>query len=187
MFRRLFSGDPRESAARALYESIMLQSRQPEFYTDYAVPDSTEGRFELLLIHLGLVIRRLKCEENEEARELSQNLFDFFVYDMDQSLRESGIGDLSVGPRLRRVGEAFYGRVKAYEAALDAGNESQELGAALLRNLYATRESEPGQETVMAMAEYLYRVDAFFAEQETPNILSGQIKFSELDAARDKD
>ncbi|MGM0560210.1 MAG: ubiquinol-cytochrome C chaperone family protein [Pseudomonadota bacterium] len=165
----------------------MLQSRKPEFYTDYAVPDSTEGRFELLLIHLGLVIRRLKRAESDEARDMSQGLFDFFVYDMDQSLRESGIGDLSVGPRLKRVGEAFYGRIKAYEAALDAENEAQELKDALLRNLYATCEVEPKEATLTAMMDYLYRLDAFFADQETPNILAGRIKFLIPEVIRDKD
>ncbi|MFD1378964.1 ubiquinol-cytochrome C chaperone family protein [Fodinicurvata halophila] len=90
--------------------------------------------------------RRLRQENSEEARTLSQALFDFFIYDMDQSLRESGIGDLSVGPRLKRVGEAFYGRVKAYEEALDEKQDSDRnnaLRGALLRNLYGTSAEVP--------------------------------------------
>ncbi|MFC4351625.1 ubiquinol-cytochrome C chaperone family protein [Fodinicurvata halophila] len=190
MFRRIFPRDPGEHAASSLYESIMLQSRRSEFYTDYSVPDSTEGRFELLLLHLCMVIRRLRQENSEEARTLSQALFDFFIYDMDQSLRESGIGDLSVGPRLKRVGEAFYGRVKAYEEALDEKQDSDRnnaLRGALLRNLYGTSAEVPPGAVLDAMTSYLYRLDAFLAEQETPYILKGEASFITPDTAREKD
>lgn len=190
MFRRIFPRDPGEHAASSLYESIMLQSRRSEFYTHYSVPDSTEGRFELLLLHLCMVIRRLRQENSEEARALSQSLFDFFIYDMDQSLRESGIGDLSVGPRLKRVGEAFYGRAKAYEEALDETQEDDRdkaLRGALLRNLYATTIEAPPDAVVDAMTRYIYRLDAFLAEQETPYILKGEARFIAPDMAGEKD
>lgn len=180
MFRRIFSRDSGETSARSLYESILLQARRPLFYTDCSVPDSTEGRFELLLLHLCMIIRRLRQADSEEARALSQSLFDLFVYDMDQSLRESGIGDLSVGPRLRRVGEAFYGRAKAYEAALDEKQEEERdraLKAALLRNLYATGKEVPEEATLNMMTSYLYRLDAFLADQETPYLLRGEASF----------
>ena len=103
----------------AIYGMIVTQAREPLFYRDLGVPDTVNGRFDLLLLHLWLVLRRLKSAEGGTA--LSQALFDHFCNDMDDNLREMGVGDLTVPKRMQAFGEAFYGRTAAYDLALTGG------------------------------------------------------------------
>jgi cytochrome b pre-mRNA-processing protein 3 len=145
-----FKTNPQDPHARILYERIVSQARQPGFYRDCGVPDTVDGRFELIALHTFLVLHRLKAEPGD-TEELGQALFDVMFQDMDQSLRELGAGDLGVGPRVKRMAQGLYGRIAAYEAGLD-GPES-ELEAGLQRNLFGTVTPEPGQ--VQAMAAYL--------------------------------
>ena len=146
--------DPWETRARALYERVVAQARQPGFYRDCGVPDSVDGRFELIALHAFLVLRRLKSDP-ADAGELGQALFDVMFQDMDQSLRELGAGDLGVGPRVKRMAQGLYGRIAAYEDGLSgpAPGREADLEAALRRNLYGTVSAEPEQ--VRAMAAYL--------------------------------
>ena len=125
-----------------LYGAIVAQARLPAFYMLYGVEDTVEGRFELIVLHLVLLLRRLarRQGENASARHafdsaLGQPLFDAFCRDLDDNLREMGVGDLAVPRRMRRFGEAFYGRQAAYEAALVAADE-RELEKALARNIF---------------------------------------------------
>lgn len=115
----------------AIYGMIVTQAREPIFYRDLSVPDTVNGRFDLLLLHLWLVLRRLRTAEG--GAELGQALFDRFCEDMDDNLREMGIGDQTVPKRMRAFGEAFYGRAKAYDQAIDEGGEA--LAAAICRNI----------------------------------------------------
>lgn len=172
--RRIFPGNPEEEPARALYVTIVEHARQPEFYAAQGVPDSVDGRFELLILHCFLVLRRLKAE-SKETEALAQTLFDTLIYDMDQSLRESGVGDLKVGPKLRDMAEAFYGRIKAYEAAL-ADEDDAALADALRRNLYGTADEVP-QGAPEAVAAYVKREDAGLAEQDLAALRGGHVAF----------
>ena len=115
----------------AIYGMIVTQAREPMFYRDLGVPDTVNGRFDLLLLHLWLVLRRLKSVE--AGTGLSQALFDHFCEDMDDNLRELGVGDLAVPKRMRAFGEAFYGRAAAYDMALTEGREA--FAQALCRNI----------------------------------------------------
>ncbi|MBR0717534.1 ubiquinol-cytochrome C chaperone family protein [Bradyrhizobium liaoningense] len=115
----------------AIYGMIVTQAREPIFYRDLAVPDTVNGRFDLLLLHLWLLLRRLRTAA--EGPELSQALFDRFCEDMDDNLREMGIGDQVVPKRMRAFGEAFYGRTKAYDQALEEGGEA--LALAICKNI----------------------------------------------------
>ena len=115
----------------AIYGMIVTQAREPSFYRAMAVPDTVNGRFDLLLLHLWLVLRRLKSVE--AGTGLSQALFDHFCADMDANLREMGVGDLTVPKRMQQFGEAFYGRAAAYDRALQAGAEP--LAQALCKNI----------------------------------------------------
>jgi len=172
MLGRLFRRDPREDAARALYATIVAQARRPEFYAGCAVPDSLDGRFDLVLLHVFLVLRRLKAGP-AEARELGQRLFDTLFVDMDGSLREMGVGDLVIGKRVKAMVQAFYGRVEAYERALD-GDEAT-LRAALGRNLYGT--ATPPEAPLASLAGYVRREAADLARQETAQLLAGDLRF----------
>lgn len=115
----------------AIYGMIVTQAREPIFYRDLGVPDTVNGRFDLLLLHLWLLLRRLRTVQG--ATELSQALFDRFCEDMDDNLREMGVGDQTVPKRMRAFGEAFYGRVQAYDQAIESGGEA--LASAICKNI----------------------------------------------------
>lgn len=115
----------------AIYGMIVTQAREPLFYQDLGVPDTVNGRFDLLVLHLWMVLRRLR--PTPDGVGLSQALFDRFCDDMDANLREMGVGDLTVPKRMQAFGEAFYGRVAAYDVALAAGEEP--LAQALAKNI----------------------------------------------------
>jgi cytochrome b pre-mRNA-processing protein 3 len=138
MIFRLFRRDPTAGTIAALYGAIVAQARKEPFYLAYGVPDTAEGRFDLIVLHLALVCRRLARESGAgeaPARALSQQVFDMFCSDMDHNLREMGVGDITVPKKMRRLGEAFYGRLEAYDRALAAAGE-EELAMALARNIY---------------------------------------------------
>src|SRR6267378_2892298 len=100
---------PSRGTIEAIYGMIVTQAREPLFYRDFGVPDTVNGRFDLLVLHLWMVLRRLKSIEG--GADVSQTLFDRFCDDMDANLREMGVGDLTVPRRMQAFGEAFYGRV----------------------------------------------------------------------------
>lgn len=114
----LFKERRGKTAGRSLYAAAVAQARLPAFYLA-GVPDSAEGRFELYAMHVLLILQRLKGQGGEAA-EVSQATFDAFLRGLDDGLREMGVGDLSVGKKMRKLGEAVYGRAKSYDAALGA-------------------------------------------------------------------
>jgi cytochrome b pre-mRNA-processing protein 3 len=116
---RLFQPRPAALAGRRLYASSAAQARSPAFYAAMGAPDTVEGRFELYSLHVALLLRRLKGQ-GPQAAETAQALFDAYVQALDDALREMGVGDLSVGKKMRKLGEAFYGRVKNYDEAFEA-------------------------------------------------------------------
>jgi len=134
MFAQFLKRDrQRGRIASALYGAIVAQARAPVFYARLGVADSVDGRFELLVAHLALVLRRLR-DAAGPAKDLGQEVFDLFCADMDRSLREMGVGDLSVPKRMKRLAEAYYGRAAAYAAAFDAG-DGEALANVVRRNL----------------------------------------------------
>lgn len=182
-FRRLRDRRRRERVAHDLYTAIIHQSRIADFYTELGVPDTLDGRFDLIVVHAFLVMRRLKQVtggQADEARELSQALFDLMFDDMDQNLRELGVGDMGVGKRVKQMARAFYGRVAAYEDGLAL--TAAELGAALLRNLYGTVEVPPSPATIDAMAAYVRRQDGLLSGQDEMGLLSGSVIFGDVAA-----
>ncbi|MGY3445151.1 MULTISPECIES: ubiquinol-cytochrome C chaperone family protein [unclassified Bradyrhizobium] len=122
---------PARSTIETIYGMIVTQAREPLFYRDLGVPDTVNGRFDLLLMHLWLVLRRLKSADG--GAELSQALFDHFCIDMDDNLREMGVGDLTVPKRMQAFGEAFYGRTAAYDLA--AADSDEALAASFCKNI----------------------------------------------------
>jgi cytochrome b pre-mRNA-processing protein 3 len=114
-----------------IYGMIVTQAREPRFYRDLGVPDTVNGRFDLLLLHLWIVLRHLRALPGGTG--LSQALFDHFCLDMDANLREMGIGDLAVPKKMQAFGEAFYGRSAAYDLALTDNTEA--LAQAIDRNI----------------------------------------------------
>src|SRR5687767_10591046 len=105
----------RAQTAAALYAAAVAQARQPAFYVALGVPDTLEGRFELIVLHVHLLCRRLGAL-GESGAALAQALFDCMFRDMDRNLRELGVGDPSLPRRIKAMLEAYYGRIKAYDA-----------------------------------------------------------------------
>ncbi|MGC2082892.1 MAG: ubiquinol-cytochrome C chaperone family protein [Bradyrhizobium sp.] len=116
---------------QAIYGMIVAHAREPLFYKHLDVPDTVDGRLDLLILQLWLVLRRLRTVPG--GAKLSQALFDHFCSDMDANLREMGVGDLAVPKRMQKFGEAFYGRTAAYDLAW---SESEtRLAQALQKNI----------------------------------------------------
>lgn len=174
MFKRLFGPKPAYAAGQALYAAAAAQARRPEFYLAAAAPDTIEGRFELYLIHVVLVLHRLR-RNGAQARETSQVMFDAFLRSLDDSLREMGVGDLSVGKKMRRLGEAFYGRAKGYDAALAKLPDTADLEALVARTLYADLpDAEAGARTMTA---YVAQASRDLAVQPLEALLAGRARF----------
>jgi cytochrome b pre-mRNA-processing protein 3 len=172
MLNRLFRRKENDAVARRLYETIVTQARRPEFYRDWGVPDTLDGRFDMIALHSFLVLHRLK-RDHEATAELAQNLFDTLFLDMDRALRELGAGDLGVGKRVKAMARGFYGRVAAYEISLSTGEEA--LGKALERNLFAT--VVPSAEQVSVMAAYTAQQVGALDRQDTAQLLAGRLSF----------
>ena len=149
MFSSPFRRRRQEQKIDALYGAIVAQARRPAFYVEYGVADTVTGRFDMIVLHLALVLRRLRAA-SESEQPLGQGLFDAFCNDLDGNLREMGVGDLKVPKEMRRFGEAFYGRAAAYDRALAA--DAAELAATLARNVFAQAE-HPGAARLAAYVQ----------------------------------
>ena len=181
MIARLFRRNRPDRAVGTLYIGLVEQSRRPEFYLHCGVPDSVDGRFDMVLLHAFLVLRRLR-DDAARTEAFAQALFDHMFADMDVNLREMGAGDLSVGKKVKFMAQAFYGRAAAYEEGLRAPPGGV-LADALRRNLYGTTTPVPGQ--VVAMESYLRRESAALADAPVEPLLGGRVAFGPPPAAAD--
>ena len=156
-----------------LYGAIVAQARHPALFADWGVPDTVFGRFEMVALHVFLVLRRLKAGAASDAA-LAQRLFDHFFGDVDRSLREIGVGDLSVGKKVKGFAKGFYGRIVAYDHALDAGDRPA-LEAALARNVGDPDDERPVE--AARLAGYVIRQDAALAAHPVARIAAGDPGF----------
>lgn len=162
-----------ERAGYELYCAAVAAARQPWFYRDLGVPDTLDGRFDLVGLHAFLVIRRLSALP-PPGPDVSQALFDAMFSDMDINLREMGVSDLSVGKRVKAMWEAFHGRSAAYESAL-AANDDAALAEALIRNVW--RGAAPAPDGPRRLAQ-LVRHHVATLEQLDPTALqAGTLSF----------
>ena len=164
------------ATARRLYGEVVRQARSPSFYAGGGVPDTVDGRFEMVVLHAWLVIGRLTAG-GDEAKRIAQYLFDAMIADMDRSLREMGVGDLGVGRKVKAMAEAYYGRSRAYDSALAAAGDA-DLSGALRRNVFGT--VPPDGETrgaVDGMARYVGAALRDLREQPVEEIAQGNVRF----------
>ena len=175
MLKRLFKPRPALIAGRELYARVVAQARVPGLYTDLAAPDTVEGRFELYSLHTYLLLERLKGQ-GPQAAETAQGLFDTYLSGLDNALRELGVGDTVVGKRMRKLGEAFYGRVHSYEAALAALPDRTELEALIARTIYAGQD----QPQAGPMADYLLAQRDALAGQPLEAIVAGDVTWGPI-------
>jgi len=143
----------------AIYGMIVAKAREPLFYKDLDVPDTVDGRFDLILLHMWMVLRRLR--RSARGPDRAQALFDRFCVDMDDNLREMGVGDLTVPKRMQAFGEAFYGRAAAYDLALSEGRENDQgpLVQAIRRNILNGEGIESAQRLAAYVQASLARLD----------------------------
>jgi cytochrome b pre-mRNA-processing protein 3 len=169
LFERLFRPRPSQAAGRALYAQVVEQSRTPKLYAELGAPDTVEGRFELYSLHVILLLERLRGQ-GPEARAVSQALFDAYLKGLDDALREMGVGDLSVGKKMRKLGEAIYGRVKSYDAAVGALPAKAPLRDFIARTVFETGDASRAAD----MALYAIGQRAALADWPLERLLEGQ-------------
>lgn len=173
---RAWLGGPgaRRDAARALYLALVAQARLPVFYAAWNVPDSRDGRLEMVGLHAILVMRRLRTE-GRAGQALAQALFDVMFRDVDHHLREWGVGDLSVGKQVKTLAHNFLGRAETLDPLLD-GSDPPRLATVLQRNVYSDG-SPPAPESVARLADYLCRQRRWLDDLDGPELLAGQVRF----------
>jgi cytochrome b pre-mRNA-processing protein 3 len=171
MILRPFRRSAQNRTIASFYGAIVAQARLPVFYVEFGVPDTVQGRFDLIVLHLVLLLRRL-AKSAGSGPALGQLLFDRFCRDLDDNLREMGVGDLAVPKRMRSFAEAFYGRQAAYLAALDAADE-RDFENALARNILA--EAESGK--AARLARYARAVIGELGAQQEDALLRGEVAF----------
>ena len=159
--------------AHALYVQVVGQARAPVFYADYGVPDNVDGRFDMIALHMFLLQHRLK-HEAAPADSLAEALMTVMASDMDRSLREMGVGDYSVGKRLKQMLSAFYGRAAAYESGLDTGDST--LATSIARNVF--RDDGPANDACRALADYVRQQVGQLATQPVDRLLAGEVRFT---------
>ena len=169
----LFRANAIRNAAELAYRRVVEHARRPGFFADCGVPDTVDGRFELISLHAFLYLHRLRSEA--AAAALGQRFFDTMFADFDRSLREMGTGDLSVGREIRRMAEGFFGRIAAYDRGLAEGDSA--LQPALARNLFGTAPATPG--CLAAMADYVRREAGQLNRQPTADLLAGRVSFGD--------
>ncbi len=167
--------NPHERAGYTLYVSAVAAARDPFLYSTVGVADTLDGRFDLVGLHTYLVIRRLQAQP-KPGPDLAQAVFDAMFNDMDVNLREMGVGDLSVGKKVKVMWEAFHGRATAYARALDAG-DAVSLAAALARNVWRGAEAGAGPALLAAIVQ---AQEAHLAGQ---NLIDGHVDFLTAEAA----
>ena len=159
-------------AALDLYTAVVEQARNPFFYTNAGVPDTPDGRYDMIMIHAFLLLQRLKID-HPKSEALGQAFFDLMFDDMDQNLREMGAGDVGIGRRIKDMSSAFYGRIAAYEAGLRTDDGT--LAEALERNVY--RNNAPSPDNILALTAYVRAQSAFLEPQEYDRLDGGHIVF----------
>jgi cytochrome b pre-mRNA-processing protein 3 len=172
MMLRRFWPRSRDRNIGDLYGAIVAQARCAAFYADYRVPDTVEGRFDLIVLHLVLLLDRLS-RTADAGRGIGQRLFDAFCRDLDANLREMGVGDLAVPKEMRRFAEAFYGRQAAYLAALGEPDD-RELEKALARNIFPDAGGDVG---AGRLARYARAARRQFEAQDERELLRGEIVY----------
>ncbi len=177
MIFAVFRGRSARASVERLYGAAMAAAREEALYADLGVADSFEGRFEMLVLTVGLLTRRLAGDE--ETREVSRALMEHFFADMDRTLRQIGVGDLSVPKRIKSMSEAFFGRLAVYGEALDAGDRDR-LAAALRRNVYAGGGADAA---VGRLADHVLAMEAALAARPAADVAAGAIGLPSISPA----
>jgi cytochrome b pre-mRNA-processing protein 3 len=173
MLTRLFRPSPAKASGERLYAGAVTQARSPAFYRAMGVPDRIDARFELYTVHVVLLVHRLGGQ-GEQAAVTSQALFDSYLSALDDTLRELGVGDLSVSKKIRPLAEAAYGRVKAYGEALAAEPDRPALASLIARTVFGDAEAT---EKAAPLVEYVVTAHQALAAQPLAALLAGKAEW----------
>ena len=170
----IFARSRHDALVSRLYGDIVAQARRETLYTDYGVPDTLEGRYDMMVLHAFLALRRL-AEGGEEGRRISQELCDRFFMEMDRAFREMGVSDLGVPKRMKTIGEVFAGASNAYAAALAEPTDAA-LASALARNVYG-QVSPPAEAD--RLAAYVRGCERSLSKAPVPFLLADGLSFTD--------
>ena len=169
MLQRFFKPRPAKLAGEALYAAAAAQARTPAFYAVAGVPDTREGRFELYTLHVVLLMDRLRGQ-GEQADETSLALSERYVRGLDDAFRELGVGDVALARKMKTLGQAFYGRLKAYGEAFDALPDARMLTDVVSRTVF-----EGGDGDVAGLVGYVTRMRDALALRPLETFVSGAV------------
>lgn len=170
VFKKIFLPDPFQVPAHEVYIALVGQARKPFFYQEYGVADNLDGRFDVIVLHIFMLTQRLKNESPEFIRAV----WEVFFSDMDRSLREMGASDTGVGKRVKKMAQAFYGRIDSYEKTIANTAEFKE---SLKRNLY--RGAEVGETQLSSLVSYISRNLEHLQKQDVQHIIKGDLSFAD--------
>ncbi len=171
---------PRHTAGE-LYGGVVAAARRPAFYADLGVPDTPEGRFELIALHMFLVLERLRREGNA-GEAVSRHILEAFVTDMDDCMREMGVGDLTVPKRVKRAAAGFYERAGIYRGGLEAGAGAA-LAAALQGYIFSAGTAP---KAAAQLADYVSRNAAQLTATPARDVLAGRVAFLPLSVSAER-
>ena len=166
-----FVTEPEPSIAHRLYDPLVRHARLPLYYDRLGVPDTPEGRFEVLALHVALVVRKL-FRDDEESRLLGQSLFDLMIADLDVNLRELGVGDLSVGKQVKRLAGQFYARLAVLDDAFNDGR-TEALTPMLETNVHGA--ASPPPEEIKHLAAIVVALEAALDRQPIAELKTGLV------------
>jgi cytochrome b pre-mRNA-processing protein 3 len=166
----------REEAAR-IYAAVLTAARRPALYLDFGVPDTLDGRFEMIALHLFALLNRLMHDPGDDP-ELARRISESFVDDMDAAFREMGVSDTAVPKRMKTLYRSFAGRITAYARALGEGDDA--LAAAVARNVFPDGD-EGGLSRARSLATYLTAAVAALRDADLAAIRAGAVTFPDLD------
>lgn len=179
MLHTLFRARPQRAKGRKLYAEAVAQARQAELYTVLEAPDRIDARFDLYTVHVVLLLLRLKGA-GDEANEVGQVLFDTYLAALDHSLRELGVGDLSVAKKMRKLGEQLYGRSKALTDALEADAPADALETVIAEAFFgddAVRDARAA-----GLCAYIRNARDGLARQPLRQVLDGSLQWPKIAA-----
>lgn len=150
----------------------MAHARSPEFFTDFGIPDTVMGRFDMLSLHIYLLARRFREDGSGLAQDLSQEVFDLYIYDVERALRELGIGDTSVPKKKKRMIRSFYGQIDDFDEPLNNGDDSLIAQKVEARYLSETPNADPG-----LITKYMLATENHLQQTDIKKLMSNQLEW----------
>lgn len=175
MFGRFFSAGREKREAYGLYRVLVTQARKPEFYTKFGVRDTLDGRFDMVLLHMFLVLNRLEVD-GAATKRLRRYIQEAMVSDMDRAFRDLGVSDMALGREMKKAGSAWFGRMNAYSNAVSGDAPNDTFLAVLRRNVYRDEPADGAEK----LCEYCLSSIKALAAQSADDIKSGEINFAEI-------